>query len=285
MKPIAVISAPLSTDLSPLTQHLWAKRIVHRVVEEVPTETSPGEQILLIANPNDLPKIEELLQQWRDGTLAAPSGVSSQGKRDLIQRARQVPLTLGIILALAAIFFWQQVSNDWLSWLQQGQTLWPDFRNNLATYQALGIWGLWRPTILHFSAVHLLMNLLWIWILAGAIERQKEYVALVSLFILCGLAGNLLQWWIAGPAFGGVSGVVYGLTAWIGLRQARYHVPYGVPSAILGIMVFFMVLTIAGDSLVPGMSGIANGGHLGGLLCGFLLAILWPVSFKADLSK
>ena len=71
--------------------------------------------------------------------------------------------------------------------------------------------------------------------------------------------------------------MVYGLTAWTGLRQIRFGVPYGIPKALLGFVVFFMLLTITGDTLIPGLSGIANGGHLGGLLCGFLLAFIWPV--------
>jgi len=31
-----------------------------------------------------------------------------------------------------------------------------------------------------------------------------------------------------------------------------------------------------GDTLIPGLSGMAHGGHLGGLLAGFLLAVVWP---------
>jgi membrane associated rhomboid family serine protease len=46
------------------------------------------------------------------------------------------------------------------------------------------------------------------------------------------------------------------------------------------IMVIFMLITITGETLSPGMTGVANGGHLGGLLCGFLMAILWPVSYR-----
>ena len=37
-----------------------------------------------------------------------------------------------------------------------------------------------------------------------------------------------------------------------------------------------MVIMLFGDTVVPGLSGSAHGGHLGGLLCGFLLAVIWP---------
>lgn len=271
MEPLAVLTAPLSTDLSPLTRHLWAERVVHRVVE------SGDQQILLLANPADVERIRELLEEWRDGELGEPVAVAEKAENSLFTRLKSTPLTLFICVALILVFGWQHVSADWISWLKNGEALWPEGRNQLSTYVQLGLWGLWRHTILHLSLVHLVFNLTWILVLAGAMERQKEHLAILVLFLFCGLSGSVLQWWISGPGFAGVSGVVYGLTAWTGLRQIRFGVPYGIPKALLGFVVFFMLLTITGDTLIPGLSGIANGGHLGGLLCGFLLAFIWPV--------
>ena len=270
MEPIVVLSAPLETDLSPLTRHLWALRIVHRVVEQ------NGEQILLLADPRDIPRVKDLYEQWQTGLLSEPVESAAPGP-GMVQKLLAVPLTLTIVLLLIAVFGWQQVSNGWHSWLTVGQGLWPQERNLPGTYTDMGVWALWRQTLLHFSAFHLISNALWIWIFAGAMERIGERTAILALFLFCGLSGNVLQWWYAGPAFGGASGFVYGLAAWTVLRQTRFKVPYGVPPAVLGMMVIFMLITITSDSFVPGLSGVANGGHLGGLLCGFLLAFIWPV--------
>lgn len=287
MEPIAVLSAPLTTDLSPLTRHLWARRIVHRVVEQRVTDQNgeqydgqDPQQVLFIVNPADLAQIQILIEQWREGSLGEPEArVASKGPT-LVDRFKLAPITALIVFVLIMIFGWQHISTDWHDWLTHSEPLWPSQRALLSTYLDMGFWELWRHTLLHFGAFHLISNLLWIWIFAGAMERVGERGAIIALLIFCGLAGNIFQWWLAGPAFGGASGFVYGLAAWTGLRQTRYKVPYGVPPAVLVIMVIFMLITITGETLSPGMTGVANGGHLGGLLCGFLMAILWPVSYR-----
>lgn len=274
MEPIAVLSTPLTTDLSPLTRHLWARRIVHRVIE------NGDEQVLWIVNPADVEPIQSLLEQWRNGQLSEPEGTVSVTGPSLLDRIKSAPLTSVLVLALVLIFGWQHISDGWHSWLSENSALWPSQRMMLSTYIDIGFWELWRHTLLHFSAFHLISNVLWVWIFAGAMERVGERVAIIALFIFCGLAGNVMQWWLAGPSFGGVSGVVYGLAAWTVLRQTRYKVPYGVPPAVLVIMVVFMLITITGETIAPGITGVANGGHLGGLLCGFLMAFLWPVYYR-----
>ena len=273
---IPVLSAPLAADLSPLTKHLWAEKIAHRVIEE------GDQQLLLVADPADVERIGELLRQWDNGELGEPQVVQTSNPDGLLQRAMRMPLTVSLILLLAAVFGWQHISPEWHTWLQANAQLWPDARNSVSTYLNMGFWELWRPTLLHFSTLHLLSNVLWIWVFAGAMERIGERGPILAVLLFSGLAGNVLQWWLAGPAFGGASGAVYGLAAWTGLRQTRFKVPYGIPPALLGIMIMFMLFTIVGDTVFPGLSGTANGGHLGGLLCGFLMAMLWPLPNRGN---
>lgn len=276
MQPLAVIEAPLSLDLSPLTRHLWAERVVHRVVE------NGDKQVLLLADPADVERIRELLEDWKNGTLSEPVEQLPEPGTGLLARLLSTPLTLALVVLLTLVFGWQHVSSDWVAWLQNGDALWPEARNQFSTYIELGLWGLWRHTILHLSVLHLVFNLTMLLALGRAMERLGERGAILTLLFACGLTGSLLQWWLSGPGFAGVSGVVYGMAAWTGLRQARYGVPYGIPKALLGVIVFFMLLSITGDTLLPGQSVTANGGHLGGLLCGFLLALLWPVPTSSE---
>ena len=68
-----------------------------------------------------------------------------------------------------------------------------------------------------------------------------------------------------------------GLLGWVGFRQRRRNIDYQIPRMLLPVMVGWLLLTISADTLVPGLSGTAHGAYLGGLICGFILAIVWPV--------
>ena len=105
MQPLAVLSAPLETDLSPLTRHLWSEKIVHRVVEE------GNQQVLLIVDPDDIDRIKELLDDWREGSLPEPEPVTTSGT-SIVQRLAAVPLTVGLMLLVVGVFGWQHLSND-----------------------------------------------------------------------------------------------------------------------------------------------------------------------------
>ncbi|WP_430461993.1 rhomboid family intramembrane serine protease [Thalassolituus sp. LLYu03] len=270
MAVILVLVAKNSVDLSPLTRHLWAERIAHRVVEQ------GDEQLLYLANESDAPKVRAWYEAWKEGQLNAPEPQAPKPVvRHFLAEALQTPLSLLGLLLFVLMFVWMSVSNDWLSWLKTGEALWPAQRFSVSAYADMGVWDLWRPTLLHFSVMHLVFNSLWWWILARRIERLDGALPLLALFFFCGLIGNAVQWWYAGPAFGGVSGVTMGMLGWVGFRLRR--VPYEVPKALLPVMVGWLLLTIGADTLVPGLTSSAHGAHIGGLISGFLLAAVWPV--------
>jgi len=272
MEPLLILKAPLGLDLSPVTQRLWAEKIVHRVIE------IEGEQCLFIADPRQFPLVKGFIDDWHNGVrVEEPKESVSVGIFAGVMSALQTPVTLALVILLPLVYLAMQFSPFWHEWVSAGQTLWPEQRYALASYVDMGLWSLWRPTLLHFSLLHLLNNTFWCWVLGRALERRGEWIALVALIAVCGLAGNILQWWYQGPAFGGISGVVYGIVGWVGLRQRRYQIAYGIPPALMTVMVVIMAVTIAAETIEPGLTGIANGGHLGGLLAGLMLGWLWPV--------
>ncbi|PHS62989.1 MAG: hypothetical protein COB09_12195 [Thalassobium sp.] len=272
MEPVLVLVAPAAVDLSPLTQRLWAERIAHRVIEQ------EGQQCLYLADAGHAPQVKQWLEEWQAGQISPlpPEAVEPKIWHGLLQLLA-TPFSTFILLLLPAVFAWMHFSADWQNWLSSGAELWPEQRFNLATYWQLGFWDLWRPTLLHFSVLHLLFNSLWWWILARRIEQQEGWLPLLVLLLACGLIGNVVQWWYAGPAFGGISGVTLGLLGWVGFRQRRRNIDYQIPRMLLPVMVGWLLLTISADTFVPGLSGTAHGAHLGGLICGFILAIVWPV--------
>ena len=81
---------------------------------------------------------------------------------------------------------------------------------------------------------------------------------------------NGLQWWVSGPYFGGLSGVVYALLSYLWIL-GRYggHRRYRV-DPVLGIILLAM-LPLAGTGI---FGEFANSAHIGGLVSGAALAVI-----------
>ncbi|ENN98014.1 MULTISPECIES: rhomboid family intramembrane serine protease GlpG [Pseudoalteromonas] len=126
------------------------------------------------------------------------------------------------------------------------------------------------PALVHFSAMHIVFNLIWWMSLGDNIEKQCGKLSLVGLFVVTALISNWAQFLIVGPNFGGLSGVVYGLLGFCWIHSyLNPKQPALVSTAIIGFMLIWLVLGFA-DVLFVGM---ANWAHLGGLLSGMAYAV------------
>lgn len=269
MEPFEILIAGPEVDLAPLTRHLWAHRIVHRVVE------MDGKQHLLLARPEDVAQVRVWIRQWQEGSLVEPARPPSKPLARLVLTLAEVPVTLLILLALIGVFGWMHVSSVWEAWIVPGSDLWPQQRWHLDAYLDIGLTAFFLPSILHFSLVHIVFNGLWWWTFGAAIERRDGGRVLLALFLVIAVLSSMIQWWYGGPGYGGASGVTMGLMGWIGWRQQFHRIRYPIPAMLLPLMVGWLLLTLVADTLLGGISGTGHGAHFGGLLCGFILAALW----------
>ena len=130
-------------------------------------------------------------------------------------------------------------------------------------------WRFITPAFLHFSVLHIAFNLLWWWQLGGLIELEQGKQRLIILFLFSAVASNLAQFFLVGPYFGGLSGVVYALVGYCWLygklnKGSRVQLPNNMFIFLLGWLVLGFV------DLLP--ANIANYAHLVGLLAGLLIA-------------
>lgn len=126
-------------------------------------------------------------------------------------------------------------------------------------------WRIFTPSLLHFSAMHIIFNLLWWWYLGGKIETRIGTAPLLILLLVAGTLPNIIQYFISGPNFGGLSGVVYavaGYTWVMGMRKPEAGI--GLPASYMGFMLIWLLL---GFTDILGVS-MANGAHIGGLVVG-----------------
>lgn len=135
------------------------------------------------------------------------------------------------------------------------------------------LWRLITPIFLHFAWFHLLFNGIWMWQLGSVIERRLGPWDLGVLVVTIGIGSNVAQFLSAGPLFGGLSGVVYGLLGYFWV-QGRFNPRFGLVlnNTVVYLMLGWFVLCWVG--IIP---NVANWAHTAGL--GLGMSAAW-VSYK-----
>jgi GlpG protein len=195
---------------------------------------------------------------------------------------RRSPVTFALIAtsAFVVVFtsdgFWQLCNrfDTFLTYLYvtpvtaDGRAL-ADGRDALqATIMSGQLWRLVTPIFIHMNPLHILFNMMWLRDLGSVIEFRKGSWKLLAMVLLIAAVSNAAQCLAHGPAFGGMSGVVFGLFGyiWIRGRIAPEDGFFIHPNTVFLMMLFF-VMCVAGF-----FGNIANWAHGIGLLVGVLLA-------------
>ncbi len=131
------------------------------------------------------------------------------------------------------------------------------------------IWRLLTPIFLHLSLMHIIFNMLWFRDLGYLIEHRFGQHDLLKIIIISGLISNFLQYAVSGPAFGGMSGVLYALLGYIWIyKKIVSNFDYSLPKRDIGLMIGWLFLCMTGL-----LGPIANTAHAGGLFSGMLYAL------------
>ncbi|MBM3664576.1 MAG: rhomboid family intramembrane serine protease [Actinobacteria bacterium] len=183
---------------------------------------------------------------------------------DLGIRTGGAPLTVGIIALCVAIAVIELAQGVTISGANAGIAV------DLGLFGPFVAEGQWYRIItsafVHAGLIHLLFNMIVLWWLGGALERYAgslRFGAIYLASIIWGAVGALL---FAPDALTvGASGGVYGLMAALLVLERQQGI------ALLGSSVgIFLLLNLAITFIIP---GISIGGHLGGLMGGFLAAL------------
>jgi GlpG protein len=132
-------------------------------------------------------------------------------------------------------------------------------------------WRLFTPAFIHFTAMHIVFNLIWWWILGSQLERIFGTASLALIFAIAAISSNVAQLLVSGPNFGGLSGVVYslfGFVWWIGFLRPRWGI--GLPN---NLVIFLLGWIVVGYLGILGLN-MANEAHLIGLVSGCLMALV-----------
>lgn len=270
------LDASLDTDLSAYSRLLWQQGISHRIVEH------EGQQVLLIARQDQIAAALSLHERWQRGEARPAEGADGkltplfEGKgiaAGVWRTFGETPLTLLLIGACIALAFLAPL--DGPSELTFA-LLYPELgygtrvivlERILANLGIVEFLTMLTPILLHGGAMHLVFNMLWLWELGRHIEaRQSSWVLALAIVVLA-LVSNTAQYlYGGGNNFGGMSGVVYGLFAYVWMWQL-FNPLAGL--RLQGPLIAFMLLSLVVMTILE-LDMIANEAHLGGFLCGIV---------------
>lgn len=130
-------------------------------------------------------------------------------------------------------------------------------------------WRIFTPVFLHFNFVHILFNGLWMKDLGSLVESFKGKKYYLLLLFASGVLSNLGQYYVKGPYFGGLSGIVYALLGFVWMnKKFDESSTYSLPSRDVKIMIGWFFLCFTGV-----FGPIANTAHGIGLAIGMLFGI------------
>lgn len=173
------------------------------------------------------------------------------------------PVVTYTLIALNVVMFvLQTASVD----LQNRLTLWPPAVADGQLYRLV------TSAFLHYGIVHLLFNMVALYVVGPPLERWLGRLRFSALYGLSALGGSVLVY-LASPlnsATAGASGAVFGLFGATFVVSKRLNLDIRGVAALIGINVVFTLVF----PLVTSQS-VSWQGHLGGLLTGALVALAY----------
>ncbi|MDX1733728.1 MAG: rhomboid family intramembrane serine protease [Halioglobus sp.] len=270
------LAVPLEEDLLPLSVLLRERGVPHRIVEQ------DGQQVLQVARLEHARVVAALYKSWRDGEftieLSREAAELSSGRS-----WRAAPVTLALV-ALSIVGF----ALVYLLGSVQALALLSFIPFEIVEEQVVfgemngQYWRLLTPAFIHFGWLHIVFNCLWLWELGRRIELVMGHFNALMLCIVIAVVANVCQYIYGGPGlFGGMSGVVYGLLGF-GWTAPWFQPAWPIRprNAIMLLMVGWLLLCLVGFIEALGFGAIANAAHVGGLLVGCALGVVFGLKSR-----
>jgi len=187
------------------------------------------------------------------------------------------PLTFVMIAASVAVFFIsgygrneEKIMGLFLTDFSSGSwdTTLPEIRHGQ-------IWRLFTPMFIHLNVMHIVFNMLWLRDLGSMIEGRQSSLHLLALVVVISVCSNVAQCYVGmrGPAFGGMSGVVYGLLGYIWMR-GKFDPGSGLylhPTTVWMMIIWFIACF---GKVIPNVANTVHAVGLGiGMVWGYLSSL------------
>ncbi|KAA2263743.1 rhomboid family intramembrane serine protease [Solihabitans fulvus] len=175
---------------------------------------------------------------------------------ELVSKPVVTPVLIAInvvIFAITAVqaksVFDLRSSNLYVDWL-----LWPQ-RASAGSW-----WNLITSGFLHVNPIHLVLNMVALWVLGRDMELVLGRVRFVGLYVLALIGGGVSVYLFGAPDVPvvGASGAIFGLMGGLLVALVRLRLD---PKSAIGVIAMNLIISVS----LPGISLL---GHLGGLVVG-----------------
>jgi rhomboid protease GluP len=204
-----------------------------------------------------------------EGSNPPPENQKRQGQVVVKFPRRSLWMAFTLMGMTIFIFILQYISQT----IFQGLDFLALFGMKINSYIQSGqVWRLFTPIFLHASLVHIGINMYSLYALGPAIERYYGPWRFLGLYLLSGVAGNVVSFAMTNANSLGASTAIFGLATAEAVFIYRNRFLFGAQarSMLVNILVIIGVNLALGASM---SNSIDNWGHLGGLLGG--LAFGW----------
>jgi membrane associated rhomboid family serine protease len=193
---------------------------------------------------------------------------------------RMPPVTRALLIANVAVFVLQYLSGPLLV---SSLALWPFGSDQFPGAPVFQPWQVLTYGFLHEGPAHLFFNMLALYMFGGDVEGLLGSRRYLIYYLLCVIGAAVTQLVVMGnidrppvPTVG-ASGGVFGLLLAFGMAFPQRRIMLLFPPIPMPAWLFVTLYGLLELYLgVTGTSqGVAHFAHLGGMVAGFLLLVLW----------
>jgi rhomboid protease GluP len=193
--------------------------------------------------------------------------LSDPGQRRIqVKLPTAKPLVTYILLGFTIFVYLLQMGSE----LMVGVDIPAYFGAKVNELIAMGqLWRLVTPMFLHGSILHIGFNMYALYIFGPRLERHFGHWRFLTLYLLSGVAGNVISMMFTSAPSLGSSTAIFGLLGAQGVFLYQNREIFGG----IGRQALNSIIGVALVNLFIGLSpGIDNWGHIGGLLGGILFS-------------
>jgi membrane associated rhomboid family serine protease len=197
-------------------------------------------------------------------------------------------VTIGLIVMCSAVFIWQLSLGPQAEQIILTLGAIPAAMTGGISTSAPAMITVVTSMFLHGGWMHLIGNMLYLWIFGNNVEDVMGHVRFAVFYIVCGAAAVLTQTALAPGstipmigASGAISGVLGAYLLLFPHARVLVLIPLGVLSRVVYlpamlVLGFWFVLQLLSTLLAqPDQPGVAFGAHAGGFVTGMLLVPLF----------